>query len=129
MKLVLDTGILMLILKGDPRVRDLLYEDRNKYYTLMLNLIELYYKTEEKLGRETALTWFNRVLGVDDINIVSIDKRLALEAGRIKARYRYLLSIVDATIIALAKILKATLLTTDNRLAETKEVKVKIYRV
>lgn len=108
MKLVLDTGILMLILKGDPRVRDLLYEDRNKYYTLMLNLIELYYKTEEKLGRETALTWFNRVLGVDDINIVSIDKRLALEAGRIKARYRYLLSIVEATIIALAKILKGS---------------------
>jgi len=131
LKLVLDTGILFLILKGDPRIREVIEEIAKgaKAYTSTLNLLEIYYKAEEKLGRQTAITWFNRLAYSKDLNIVSVDLELALEAGKIKAQYRKPLSIVDAILIALAKKEKATLLTTDNRLKVIKEVETKIYKI
>ncbi len=129
MKLVLDTGILMLILKGDPRVSDVVKEVAQgaKAYTTTANLIEIYYKTEEKLGKQTAITWFNRIAYSKDLTISPIDLELSLRAGKVKAKYKKLISIVDAVIIALAEKENATLTTTDKRLKEIKEVKVKIY--
>ncbi|OYT52987.1 MAG: hypothetical protein B6U76_09090 [Desulfurococcales archaeon ex4484_217_2] len=89
--------------------------------------MEIYYKTEEKLGEETAITWFNRIAYSKDLTISPINLELSLRAGEIKAKYKKLISIVDAVIIALAEKENATLITTDKRLKEVKEVKVKIY--
>lgn len=129
LKLVLDTGILMLILKGDPKVSNVVKEIAQgaKAYTTTANLIEIYYKTEEKLGKETAITWFNRIAYSKDLTISPINLKLSLRAGEIKAKYKKLISIVDAVIIALAEKENATLITTDKRLKEVEEVKVKIY--
>jgi len=117
-----------IILKGDPRIRDVIEEIAKgaKAYTSTLNLSEIYYKAEEKLGRQTAITWFNRLAYFKDLNIVSVDLELILETRKIKARHRKLLSIVDAILIALAKKEKVTLLTIDNRLEVIKEIETNI---
>lgn len=117
-----------IILKGDPRIRDVIEEIAKgaKAYTSTLNLSEIYYKAEEKLGRQTAITWFNRLAYFKDLNIVSVDLELTLETRKIKARHRKPLSIVDAIPIALAKKEKVTLLTIDNRLKVIKEIETNI---
>ena len=117
-----------IILKGDPRIRDVIEEIAKgaKAYTSTLNLSKIYYKAEEKLGRQTAITWFNRLAYSKDLNIVSVDLELTLETRKIKARHRKPLSIVDAILIALAKKEKVTLLTIDNRLEVIKEIETNI---
>jgi len=129
MKLVVDTGVLMLILKGDPRVRDVVNSlvEGVKAVTAVTNLVELYYKTEEKLGRQVALTWFNRLIRLKNLDVAYVDANLALKAGALKAKYRGELSLVDAVIAAVAEMEKSPLLTTDSRLKIVEEVNVKLY--
>ena len=129
MKLVVDTGVLMLILKGDPRVRDVVNSLMKgvKVVTAVTNLVELYYKTEEKLGRQVALTWFNRLIRLKNLDVAYVDANLALKAGALKAKYRGELSLVDAVIAAVAEMEKSPLLTTDSRLKIVEEVNVKLY--
>ena len=129
MKLVVDTGVLMLILKGDPRVKDVVNSlvEGVKAVTAATNLVELYYKTEEKLGRQVALTWFNRLIRLKNLDVAYVDANLALKAGALKAKYRGELSLVDAVIAAVAEMEKSPLLTTDSRLKIVKEVDVKLY--
>ena len=129
MKLVVDTGVLMLILKGDPRVKDVVNSlvKGVKAVTAATNLVELYYKTEEKLGRQVALTWFNRLIRLKNLDVAYVDANLALKAGTLKARYRGELSLADAVIAAVAEMEKSPLLTTDSRLKIVKEVNVKLY--
>jgi len=129
MKLVVDTGVLMLILKGDPRVKDVVNSlvEGVKAVTAATNLVELYYKTEEKLGRQVALTWFNRLIRLKNLDVAYVDANLALKAGTLKAKYRGELSLADAVIAAVAEMEKSPLLTTDSRLKIVKEVDVKLY--
>lgn len=73
MKLVLDTGVIMLILKGDKKIKTLIKDISygTEAYTTTINLTELYYKTEQKLGKETAITWLNRIIHLKDLTIVA----------------------------------------------------------
>jgi len=129
LKLVLDTGVLMLILKGDPAVKEVVDALRRgaEAYTATTNMAELYYKTEEKLGRQVAITWFNRLIRLRNLTIISVDTKLALRAGELKAKYGKQLSLADAIIIALAEECGGRLLTTDSRLRVVKEVSVEVY--
>ena len=131
LKLVLDTGILMLILKGDPKVADIVKKvfEGAKAYTTTVNLVEVYYKAEEKLGKQTAITWFNRLAYSKDLEVIPVDTELALKAGKIKAKYKKLLSLADAIIVALTQKEKATLITTDKRLENIEEINVKTYEI
>lgn len=52
-----------------------------------------------------------------------------MKAGKIKAKYRRLISVVDALIIAFAEREKAKLITTDERLMKVREAKVLVYKV
>ena len=131
MRLVLDTGVLMLILKGDPVIRDVIDALRRgaEAHTATTNMAELYYKTEEKLGRQVATTWFNRLVRLRNLIVAPVDTRLAFRAGELKARYRRKLSLADAIIVALAERLGGRLLTTDPRLKMVEEVTVEVYEV
>ena len=131
MRLVLDTGILMLILKGDATVKDVVETLRRgaEAYTATTNMTELYYKAEEKLGKQVAITWFNRLIRLGNLTVVPVDVKLALRAGEFKARYRQQLSLADAIIVALTEELNGCLLTTDSRLRTIKEIAVKVYEI
>ena len=129
-KRVLDTSVLMLLLKGDVRVKKLVEEISQgvKVYTASTNLAELYYKVEEKLGRQSALTWFYRVARARELEVVSVDLELARIAGELKARYRGAISLADAIAAALAYREKARLTTTDRDLKVVKEVAVEVIK-
>jgi len=121
----------MLILKGDPVIRDVIDALRRgaEAHTATTNIAELYYKTEEKLGRQVAITWFNRLVRLRNLTVAPVDTRLAFRAGELRARYRRKLSLADAIIVALAERLGGRLLTTDPRLKMVEEVTVEVYEV
>jgi len=121
----------MLILKGDATVKDVVETLRRgaEAYTATTNMTELYYKAEEKLGKQVAITWFNRLIRLGNLTVVPVDVKLALRAGEFKARYRQQLSLADAIIVALTEELNGCLLTTDSRLRTIKEIAVKVYEI
>jgi len=97
-------------------------------YTCEPNLAELYYKTCEKLGRETALLRYTS-LRQSALTITSPDYTLTRLAGELKCSRRPELSLVDAYIIALAKRTGSSLYTTDARIARLKIVPTKLIEL
>uniref|UniRef100_A0A7C1GP81 Type II toxin-antitoxin system VapC family toxin n=1 Tax=Thermofilum adornatum TaxID=1365176 RepID=A0A7C1GP81_9CREN len=130
-KLVFDTGPLLLYFAGDKQVEVLFNEinaDRAEGYTSELNLAELYYKMCAKFGRKDAevrITSFR----FSKILTLPIDDQLTREAGYLKCTYGDSISLVDAYILALAKRLKGTLITTDYRLAKLKLVQTRLIQI
>jgi len=124
---VLDAGALTLLLLGDERLGSYVNEISRgtaKAYTSAVNLAELYYKTVDKIGRETADAWYFRILN-SNLVVVSADAQLAREVGTFKSKYKRLLSLADCFAMALSVKEKAQLLTTDNDFQEVKEIQVK----
>jgi len=124
---VFDAGALTLLLSGDERLTSYVNEISRgtaKAYTSAVNLAELYYKTTDKIGRETADTWYFRILN-SNVVVVSADAPLAREVGIYKSKYRHLLSLADCFALALSLKEKAQLLTTDSDFQEVKEIQVK----
>ncbi len=124
---VFDAGALALILLGDERLSgyvDEISQGAAKAYISAVNLAELYYKTMEKIGRETTETWYLRILN-SNVAVLPADAALAREAGVYKSRYRRLLSLADCFAAALSAREGALLLTTDSDLKEVKEIEVK----
>ena len=118
----------MLVLKGASSARKVvkLMASGSEALTAATNLAELYYKAEEKLGRQTAVAWFNRIAHLRNLRVVPADEAIALAAGRIKARYRRELSLADSIIAAVAWMEGATLFTTDSRLEVLEEIEVEV---
>jgi predicted nucleic acid-binding protein len=81
------------------------------------NLAELYYKTCEKLGRETARI---RYLSVrrSGLTVFAPNEKLSRSAGELKCIHRGKLSLVDAYVLAVATEERSTLITSDPRIAE-----------
>jgi predicted nucleic acid-binding protein len=115
-----DTGPLLLYFGEDMRSKKLLDEikqGRAVGSTCEQNLAELYYKTCEKLGRETARI---RYLSIrrSGLRVVAPDENLTRLAGELKCKHRGKLSLVDAYILGLAIAEHATLITSDSRISE-----------
>jgi predicted nucleic acid-binding protein len=128
--LVLDSGVLTLHFAGDPRLRqyfDRISEEDATGLVSEVNLAEYFYKTCQKLGRETADSRYY-MLRASKLLIVS-DEWLTRLAGLEKCRQRLDLSLADCFALALAKRESATLLTTDTELSKSKDVKVKLFTV
>ncbi|MBI2126263.1 MAG: type II toxin-antitoxin system VapC family toxin [Thaumarchaeota archaeon] len=128
-RFVIDTGVLTLFYAGEARVRP--YFDRindNKAEGLMMsvNLSEHFYKTCQKLGRQTANLRYYQSRTI--LTIVETSEELALAAGTEKCR-RSALSLADCFALALARSVKGTLLTTDGELGKVKDIDVKLFRV
>jgi len=124
---VFDAGALTLLFSGDQRLTSYVNEISRgiaKAYTSVVNLAELYYKTVDEIGRETADAWYFRILN-SNVMVVSADSSVAREVGIYKSKYRRLLSLADCFAMALAVREKAQLLTTDDDFQEVKEIQVK----
>ncbi|KPV63284.1 MAG: hypothetical protein AOA65_1292 [Candidatus Bathyarchaeota archaeon BA1] len=106
-------GTLALLLLGDERLSDYVSEISHgaaKAYTSAVNLAELYYKTVDKVGLQTAETWYFRVLN-SNVIIAPADATLAREVSIYKSKYKRSLSLADCFAMALSIKEKATLLT------------------
>jgi predicted nucleic acid-binding protein len=127
---VIDAGVLALYFIDDRRVRSYFHgieEGDIKGYMAHINLSEYYYKTCRQFGKDTADVRYLSILR-SKIEIF-IDKMLSRDAGLERCRSRSNLSLADCFALALAKRLKATLLTTDGELAKVKEVSAKYFKI
>jgi predicted nucleic acid-binding protein len=96
--------------------------------TCEINLAEFYYKTCEKLGREAAEVR-HASLRNSELSILAINERLTRAAGGLKCVHKGRLSLADAYIVAVAKTLGGTLVTTDSRIGELKLVQTKLLKI
>ena len=101
---------------------------RAEGYTCETSIAEFYYKTCEKLGREVAEVRHTSIRH-SQMSILSIDERLTRIAGALKCIHRGKLSLADAYIVAAAKMLEGTLVTTDPRLSELKLVQTRLLQI
>lgn len=113
---VLDSFALLTFFLREPSgacVRDLLREADQGDISLSLstlNLAEIMYRLERAWGEDRALEILSLIEGYP-IDIVPIDRSLALAAVRLKARYP--ISLADCIAAALAQRLNAALVTGD----------------
>ncbi|HID90455.1 TPA: type II toxin-antitoxin system VapC family toxin [Candidatus Bathyarchaeota archaeon] len=123
-RIVFDAGALALYFAGDGRVKrhfdDVLSGTRDGY-VCEVNLAEFYYKTAERLGLETAEAWCLMVRR-SEIRVTPPDGETTPIAARLKLKHGRALSLADCYAIALAKATRASLLTTDPRIEEAREV-------
>ena len=127
---VIDTGVLTLFFSGEAAVRALFIDferGRTNGYVTSVNLSEFYYKTCEKAGEEVAKLWYHQCREL--LQTLETDRQLCLFAGKEKCHRGGDLSLADCFALAAARILHATLLTTDPELAKVKDVKVKFFEV
>ncbi|MGP8068620.1 MAG: type II toxin-antitoxin system VapC family toxin [Candidatus Bathyarchaeia archaeon] len=123
-----DTGPLFLYFGEDLRVKRLLDEVRNgraEGSTCEPNLAELYYKTCEKLGRETARIRYFSIRRAG-LSVLAPNENLSRSAGELKCRHRGRLSIVDAYVLAIAIEERATLITSDPQIPELELVPTRL---
>ncbi len=121
---VFDTGPLYLYFADDKNVAEPFREVSKRIaqgYTCEPNLVELYYKTCEKLGRETALIRYTS-LRRSALVVATPDEALTRAAGEVKCAHRGQLSLADAYIVALTKRVRGSLYTTDSHIARLKIV-------
>jgi len=128
---VLDSPILLMYIAGDNRIEELvnkLLDGTAQGYMLEPCVSEIYSKFSEKFGIAKA----NKVLDAiknSKINIVKVDYDLMKSAGEIKSKHKSKLSMIAAYMIAIAKNLNATLVTSDEDIQKTSEVKVEFVKV
>ncbi len=127
---VFDAGVLALNMAGDARIRPYLQAmDRGetKAYVAAVNLSEFYYKTCRIHGAQVADAQYYNLLDTQ-LNVVG-GWEIAREAGLEMCRRHLDLSLADCYALALARRLRAELLTTDSGLAKVKDVEVTHFQV
>lgn len=97
-------------------------------YTCEPNLAELYYKTYQKLGRDTALIRYTSLRHAPLI-IAAPDAVLSRVAGELKCASGSRLSLADAYIVAQTKRVRGSLYTTDSRIADLRIVPTRLIEL
>jgi predicted nucleic acid-binding protein len=127
---VLDSSILLLYFAGDKRVEDFVNRVNDgvaEGYMLELCVSELFTKLEEEFGYIVANKRLEAIKN-SRIKVMRVDYDLMKIAGQIKSAHKGKLSMIAAYMIALAKNLDAVLVTSDDSIARTNEVKVDYVR-
>jgi uncharacterized protein len=126
-KVVFDTGALSLHFADHPGVReffDSVFGRRSVGLISSFNLAEFYYKTCQKLGKQTADARYFQLQESEEFSIIYSDD-LVRAAGLEKCQGSARLSLADCFALALTKKEKALLVTTDSELARVKDVEVR----
>jgi predicted nucleic acid-binding protein len=130
-KIVFDTGALSLHFVDHPGVRnyfDSILSHRSRGLVSSFNLAEFYYKTCQKLGRQTADARYFQLKSSGELSIVYTDD-LVRAAGLEKCKEPQSLSLADCFALALARQEKALLVTTDGELAKVKGLAVRLVKL
>ena len=124
-RLAFDAGALSLYYAGDKIARQYFDDVSSRFkigFISEVNLAEFYYKAAEKFGLDTSETWY-MLTRRSQINIVPPNEMITREAAKLKLMYRNRLSLADCFAVSTAKNNDCTLITTDSRIKESKEVK------
>ncbi len=121
---VLDAGVLALYFAGSKNAKDYIYavyEGKAEAFMCEVNLAEFLYNYAKVFGWDAALAKQN-LLRNSPIVIVGINEDLTIIAAKLKLKHYNTLSLTDCYLIALAKLNKATIVTTDHSIKEVNEV-------
>jgi predicted nucleic acid-binding protein len=127
--LVFDTGVLALLYADKERIQPAIGpidDGRAEGLVSSVNLAEFFYKTCQRVGRDTAILWSRQLS--ERLRVVHTDLALSLAAGLEKCRNTKL-SLADSFALALTRGVKGTLLTTDRELKNEKAVPVRYFEV
>lgn len=125
-----DAGALFLFYSGDSRTKlyfDRVFTNRASGFVSEINLAELYYKTIEKFGMQTAETWYKQIRQ-SNLNVIAPDERITRNAALWKSKTRDV-SLADCYALATTQEKAQVLVTTDPVLAQVKGIKVAHIRV
>lgn len=111
---------MLLLEDGAARVRELLYAPGPKWMSVV-NLGEVYYKAARRFGDDVAQDMIDQIRAWP-IVIVDADQALTLEAAKIKSAFA--LSYADCFAAALARRMKARVVTGDPEFAKLEKAKV-----
>lgn len=109
---------------GDQRVKpyfDRVLSNRAAGFVSEVNLAEFYYKTIDKLGMQTAETWYMQVRQ-SHLRPVAPDEVITRRAAVWKSKTKNL-SLADCFALATTEAKAQVLITTDPVLAKVKEIK------
>jgi len=130
-KYVVDAGVLALYFSGDSRVKkyiDNIQRGVAEGYLCEVNLAEFYYKTAEVLGEDVAEIRYASIRN-SKIKQVPASGELTRQAAKVKLKYRDKVSLADAYLITLARIVNGIVLTTDRRVKEILRDKCKYFPI
>jgi predicted nucleic acid-binding protein len=130
-RVALDTGAMMLNFAGDKHMRELIAGIQNgsiESHTCELNVAELFYKTCEMLGSEIAAI---RTTAIREsrINVQPVGPILTERAGSLKCKYRGMISLADAYLLATSIEFRCRLVTTDTTLKKLNLVQTTLLPV
>jgi len=80
-------------------------------YMNRINLLEVYYGFYRDRGKEYALNIVKQV-ETSSVSIAEFDREVFLEAGRLKATYKF--SLADSVVVAQTIVFKGSILTSDH---------------
>jgi predicted nucleic acid-binding protein len=124
-----DTGVIGLLLDGDPRARKPFEEVESGTeagYVSSVNMAELFFHNCRKLGKDVAHLRNRQTANI--LHVVETDDSLTSLAGLLKCQASEL-SLGDCYAVAVASRTKTTLLTTDSNLAKSRLVKIRLFEV
>jgi len=127
---VLDAGVLALYFAGYEEAKryiDLAYSGE-KVYMCEVNVAEFLYNYARVFGWDAALVK-HALIRNSPLVVKEIDETLTVEAARLKLKYYDKLSLADCYLIALAKQLKSSVVTTDSRVKEVMEAPTRLIRM
>ncbi len=122
---VFDTGALAQYFADNGQMREFFQRIAKRTLRGLVPipiLSELYYKTCQKLGNEVARIRYVSLRN-SNLELVSLEDTLIIEAGRIKCQYSFT-SLADSFATGLALLEKCPLVTTDGELEEIKGLKI-----
>ena len=114
-RFIFDTGAFALYHAGERKLKkyfDLVFDNKAVGFTPEIVIYEYQYKICQKLGKNIALARGTSIQE-SEISVIPISE-LGTTAWLIKCKYGNRFSIVDCFILALAKQVNATILTTDS---------------
>jgi len=123
---VLDACALIALVKNEEGANVVadIYKNANNgsawLYMNRINLLEVYYGFYRDKGKEYALDIMRQV-EASSVLISEFDRDILLEAGRLKATYKF--SLADSIVIAQTILLKVSILTSDHHEFDTIEGK------
>ncbi|MGH9933733.1 MAG: PIN domain-containing protein [Nitrososphaerales archaeon] len=122
-RLTFDAGVLSLYYAGDKRIKpyfDSVSSKSKLGFVSEVNLAEFYYKAAERFGLETAEIRYMMTRASQII--LAPDEMITRDAARFKLKYGHKLSLADCFAISTAINNDCTLITTDSRIKQVKDV-------
>ena len=117
-RVVLDASALLLYVYGDITVKRIVEE--NEAFVNPVNLTEFLYVYARTRGWKEALLKYGTFR--NSLKVVELSEGIITASAKLKLKYG--LSLGDAFLLATAKYLNGTAVTSDHELAKVKEVRV-----